>query len=472
MFLTLRIESYRKQAPAEPVERRFDHLGGTIGRAPGNDLALPDPDKYISRTHCRVDYAQGSYTLIDVGSNPSWVNDRPLGAGRSEALADGDRVTIGDYVLQVTVDEPQQAVDVPLFAPEYLSQYPFQAQAQSPEPAICDPGPVDSLAAARILDTGPALGLQGCRDPLGLNLFGEGPGAGDPLAFRGSEPDHAPPQFAAFSEAAPQPMPPTPQVIPVAPAPAAQLLIPEDYDPLADFLAPPAQVAASGEPAAAAPTAAHVPAPVPIAGDGEVLQAMLRGLGLPDLAPGKPPAQVAGLVGAMLREATAGTMAVLLARAMTKRESRLELTVLGAQANNPLKFFPDAGGALAQMVTQAMPGYMAPVKAYASAFDDLKAHEMAVIAGMRAALAGVLARFDPALIESAMEPEGVMDKVLASSRKARMWDRMVELHGQIVREAQDDFQHLFGERFSCAYEDQIERLNQQKAQVRDHVVEP
>eukprot|EP01034_Spumella_vulgaris_P041174 gene41174-50968_t len=160
----------------------------------------------------------------------------------------------------------------------------------------------------------------------------------------------------------------------------------------------------------------------------------------------------------MLREATSGTMAVLMARAMTKRESRLEMTVLGAQANNPLKFFPDAESALSQMLTNAMSGYMPPVKSIGSAFEDLKAHELAVIAGMRAALDGVLARFNPALIE-AKEPEGVMDKMMATTRKARMWERMVELYDDILREADDDFQHLFGENFSAAYEDQIGRLH-------------
>jgi type VI secretion system protein len=193
-------------------------------------------------------------------------------------------------------------------------------------------------------------------------------------------------------------------------------------------------------------------------GGDEVLQALLRGLGLTGLRTTKSPVETAELVGAMLREATSGTMAVLMARAMTKRESRLEMTVLGAQANNPLKFFPDAESALSQMLTNALSGYMPPVKSIGSAFEDLKAHELAVIAGMRAALDGVLARFNPALIE-AKEPEGVMDKMMATARKARMWERMVELYDDILREADDDFQHLFGEKFSAAYEDQIGRLH-------------
>jgi type VI secretion system protein len=472
MSLTLRIQSYRNQAPASPVERRFDHLGGTIGRAAGNALELPDPGKYISRTHCKVDFVDGRYTVIDLGSNPSWVNDRPLGAGKAATLADGDRLIIGDYVLLAAVEEAAMPVAAPVFEPAYSAEHPFQAQpvvaAAAPEPAYLNPN--DSLSGARILDTGAGPGMLGAPsadDPLGLNLFGPGAAAPDPLAFRGSEFDHAPPQFAAFGAAVAEPLPhAVPVAAPVmapapnaAPAPSAQLLIPDDYDPLADFLPPRIQAAPPAPGPQLPPAVASAPA-----ADGEVMQALLRGLGLPGLKLARTPAETAELVGAMLREATAGTMAVLLARAMTKRESRLEMTVMGAQANNPLKFFPDAESALAQMLTNAMAGYMPPLKSFGSAFEDLKAHELAVIAGMRAALAGVLARFDPAVIEQRIEPGGMVDRMIGAGRKARMWDRMVELYDEIAREAQDDFQRLFGECFSAAYQDQIGRLRAEQRQ--------
>jgi type VI secretion system FHA domain protein len=471
MSLTLRIQSYRKQAPEQSVERRFDHLGGTIGRAAGNDLELPDPAKYISRTHCKVDYVDGRYTLVDMGSNPSWVNERPLGPGKSALLADGDLLIIGDYVLQAAVDEPAAPAAAPVFEPDYSPAHPFQAQpAQASEELVPEyVNPNDTLSSAKILDTGAGAGMLGAPsadDPLGLNLFAGPVAADSALAFRGSEFDHAPPQLAAFAPELPAPpsvaVMRTAPAVPVAPPAAMQgasLLIPDDYDPLADFLPPRIQPAA--EPLSArSPPASLVPTGRRAAAqEDEVLQALLRGLGLPELKLDRPPAETAELVGAMLREATAGTMEVLMARAMTKRESRLELTVLGAHANNPLKFFPDAKEALAQMLTNAMAGYMAPLRSFGSAFDDLKAHEMAVIAGMRSALAGVLERFNPAVIEQRME-QGVMDKMLSTSRKARMWDRMVELYGEIAREAEDDFQRLFGERFSSAYADQIDRLQQ------------
>jgi FHA domain-containing protein/type VI secretion system protein len=220
---------------------------------------------------------------------------------------------------------------------------------------------------------------------------------------------------------------------------------------------------APSAPSAPAPpvTAPAAPSAAP-ASDSEILQALLRGLGLPDLKLNRSGAEVAETVGAMLREATAGTIDVLMARALTKKESRIDMTMLSVRANNPLKFFPNADGALTQMLTGAMAGYMPPVQAMAGAFDDLRAHELAVIAGMRAALAAVLHRFDPAKIEQRLAVPTVFDKMMGASRKAKMWDRLVELYGEIAREADDDLQRLFGEKFSEAYEEQVERLRQAK----------
>jgi type VI secretion system FHA domain protein len=212
---------------------------------------------------------------------------------------------------------------------------------------------------------------------------------------------------------------------------------------------------------AAPPAPAQAPrAPGTAAVDDPVIQALLRGLGLAELNTKRSAEEIAEMAGAMLREATAGTMGVLMGRAMTKRESRLDMTMISAAANNPLKFFPDADSALTQMMGGAMPGYMPAPRAFATAFDDLKAHELAIMAGMRAALEGVLARFDPAAIEARLQVPTVMDKMLASNRKAKMWDRMVELYTQMAVEADSDFHRLFGEAFGQAYEEQVARLRQ------------
>ncbi|HEV2609617.1 MAG TPA: type VI secretion system-associated FHA domain protein TagH [Noviherbaspirillum sp.] len=453
MPLTLRIQSYRSQPMSAPMVKRFDASGGSVGRTPENDLVLNDPSKYISRAHAKVAFRDGAYYLADTGSNPSMVNQRPLGNGREVKLAHGDLLTIGDYVIEVVVEaesispasaavktalpplpEPKPKPVPPLFQP------PVPPAAQARPSAGHFPHQHDPLSTASILG-GVGIDQPAVRsgaDPLGLNLFGSI--APDPQAhiIRGAESDHVSPEVQAF-----------PAAQNVAASPMA---IPDDYDPLADYrpAAPPATVARPAAPTTpSAPTGAQ---------DSAVLQALLKGMGLSGVPMNRPATEVAETVGAMLREAVTGTMAVLVARSMTKRESRIEMTMIASQANNPLKFFPDAQSALKQMLTNELSGYMPPVKSIGSAFDDLKAHELAVIAGMRAALAGVLQRFDPAMIEEKLKASSVMDMMLATNRKAKMWDHIVELYEDISREADDDFQRLFGDTFSAAYEEQINRL--------------
>jgi FHA domain-containing protein/type VI secretion system protein len=164
----------------------------------------------------------------------------------------------------------------------------------------------------------------------------------------------------------------------------------------------------------------------------------------------------------MLREALAGTMGVLRSRSATKREARLEVTMIVARDNNPLKFFPDVDGALAQMLSGRGGGYLSPGEAIGQAFGDIQAHELAVLAGMRAAFAHMLGRFDPAEIAARLPEGGVIDKVL-SNRKARLWDLFVETQAETVREADEDFQNLFGRVFNGAYEAQIEALRTARA---------
>jgi len=518
--LTLRILTYRNQPvpPAAPV--RFGADGGHVGRAPDNALVLDDPSKYISRVHARVFARDGAFVIEDLGSNPSVVNDRPVGKGNQAVLGQGDRVMIGDYLLQAALESappqptlapaPANNAALPPFeppppaAPAYLPPLDFAPAA----PAAPGPGAPskpdampDLLAGASILDVAPGQAGVGADDPLGLNLFAP---AAPP---RAAESDHVSPELMAFSRVGPAPgSAPTPAAPSGLPPAASRnaFAIPDDYDPLADLFPPaaplvppvvaprtpppdatvfviePAPVFASPAPVSAppAPVSVSMPARVPAApatpappdtapaSDDAVLQALLRGLGLPGLQPGRPATEVAELVGAMLREATSGTMDVLMARALTKKESRIDMTMLAVRANNPLKFFPHAEGALTQMLTATMAGYMPPLEAMAGAFDDLRAHELAVIAGMRAALGAVLQRFDPAAIEARLAVPSVMDKVLSSSRKAKLWDRLVELYGEIAREADDDLQRLFGEKFSEAYEEQVARLRQAKHQER------
>jgi type VI secretion system protein len=628
-ILALRVAKFNDEPVAEPITTEFGPAGGTIGRASDCTLVLPDQQRAISRVHARVEYRDGEYLLCDLGSNPSVLNQRALGGTREARLADGDRLLIGPYLLEVTLAERSGG-----------------ARGLT--------GGVDPLAAAQVLSgpplgdlTGDAFGL-GMLDPLGQPGFGEASRISSRPGYAGSESDHISPEMEAFSAPVAVPVSrergeaPVGSFAPASSSPAASFApspavssplsssahggIPADYDPLADALAqwetppahpsgapplaspspshyapperlaplaapplgtplpsvqagptglpaslldgplsggettpfddlfssgspsppahaepgpldflapipastpipiPAAPVAAPASPAAAAfaPLAAtpsmpapasrpepaamdesgyaatpYTPAAAPAApftpvaqGDSAApvaqvaavatapqpatrasapataanlsptLAALLDGLGLdPSRAPNLPELELARLAGAMLRESLRGTMAVLRARSLTKRENRLEVTVIIARDNNPLKFFPDVDSALSQMLTGRGAGYLPPAAALERAFNDIESHELAVMAGMRAALAHVLGRFDPATIEAQLSEQGVLEKVL-SNRKAKLWDRFVELQGAVAREAEDDFQRLFGKAFNDAYEAQIEALGE------------
>ena len=100
-------------APADDLSASFDELGGSIGRADGNQLVLPDPERSISRQHARVVFRSGQYAIVDNGSNPIAVNHNAVPIGREQTLWPGDLVQIGAYVLKVSQGAASKAAANP-----------------------------------------------------------------------------------------------------------------------------------------------------------------------------------------------------------------------------------------------------------------------------------------------------------------------------------------------------------------------
>ncbi|MCE6981859.1 type VI secretion system-associated FHA domain protein TagH, partial [Pseudomonas frederiksbergensis] len=141
-----------------------------------------------------------------------------------------------------------------------------------------------------------------------------------------------------------------------------------------------------------------------------------------------------------------------------KGEFRMQQTMIRPAENNPLKFAPNAEEALLLLLRHGNHAFMAPDQAVRDSFDDLRAHQLAVMAGVEAAIKHLLARFEPAQLESRLgEPAG-LSKLFAGSRQAQYWQQFTELYSKISREAEDDFQDLFGREFSRAYEEHSARL--------------
>lgn len=253
-----------------------------------------------------------------------------------------------------------------------------------------------------------------------------------------------------------------PRAIP-SPPPSAPAL--PDFDdllaPTPNPMAPPPAPSAMPSPrlARAAPVAPP-PAPRPRnpgadAASADLLEALLSGLNAPNLVIDELTPELMHKIGALMHEATAGTIALLNARSTVKREMRADVTMIASGRNNPLKFSPDARLALRYLFGPQMPGFMDAREAMQDAYSDLRAHEFGFMAGLRAALTGVLKRFEPEQLESRVPEKGGLNALLPANRKAKLWDHFSELYRQLTIEAEEDFHALFGREFLRAYEEHV-----------------
>jgi FHA domain-containing protein len=193
----------------------------------------------------------------------------------------------------------------------------------------------------------------------------------------------------------------------------------------------------------------------------QLLQALLDGIGIPSLElQGGLEEATMRKIGEILRVSFDGTVEMMIARAMTKREVRTDVTMILAEKNNPIKFAPDGRAAIMQLLGKPFPGFMTHEDAIRDAYEDLRAHEVGVLAGMRAALKAVLNRFDPASLEKKITSKSSLESVLPHLRKAKLWDLYTEMSSQILAEAEDEFQSLFGKAFREVYEAEVEKVKQ------------
>ena len=503
---------------AEPRRIEAGGQDATLGRAPDCTLVLPDDQRVISRVQARIEWRGGNCVLVDLGSNPTLVNGHALDGSRETLLRSGDTLRIGAYSVAVVIEpagdqapaedapyempggawtEPPKAAtwhgtqeDAPLIPPLIPLDWDAQPKAApaGKGPAATDsPFLDDPLAATPLLRDQPAGGVDANQDLLAALGSGSQP-LGLPSGSA-ARPVGGPAFERVSPERAVSVLPPLPVV--------QHALIPHDYDALAaatmsgnarDRVHPQAVEAEARSAAPAGPDARiaamepeppaslEPPEPPPpkmehrqdtppetpaqtATGADPVFAALLDGLGLDaaQFTPHSKP-ELARVIGAMLREATQGTMAALRSRSVAKLESRMAMTLIEPRDNNPLKFFPDVDTALGQMLGRPNAAYLGPQAAMRAAFRDLQGHELAVVAGMRAALGEALANIAPERIEASLRPASGVAGLLVNHR-ARLWQQFVDTYEHAVRHADDDFQQTFGESFSRAYHAQLSAMS-------------
>ncbi|MBA4963002.1 type VI secretion system-associated FHA domain protein TagH [Pseudomonas aeruginosa] len=476
MPLRLTITSYHKLTPGQCSEKVLDQGQLTIGRGPDNDWVLPDPERLVSSRHCTILNRDGVYYLTDTSTNGVLLVNagHRLRRGNSEPLQDGETVRLGEYDILV-----QLGHDIALPGSGNPQTDPFTSfdalmsrQAAGSAPAFAEPAPTPHPAVTAHFQGGSPLDTK---PDLFDFLTPPPPGAAP-------RPDHVPAEQHDFRP--PEPViPPPPATTPAPPPAGGAPLIPADWDPFAELLGntpapsatPVAQPLPTAEPTPLAmpfadpgitqqPQPASVAAPTPPASatataGGDLLQAFLRGAGMTQLKvdPAGAEAQMEA-IGRSYRGLVEGLVDVLRARASLKGEFRMAQTMIQPVQNNPLKFAPNVDEAMLLLLRRDNQAFMAPDRAVADSFEDLKAHQLAVMAGVQAAIRHLLARFEPAALEARFGKPAGLSGLLPGARQAQNWDSFTELYAKILREAEDDFQELFGREFSRAYEEHSARL--------------
>ncbi|VWC70529.1 FHA-family protein [Burkholderia lata] len=452
----------------------FHPPGGTIGRASDNHLVLRDDTRQISRLQALLQVGDDECLLKNLSSvSTIEVNREPVGYAQERPLNTGDIIRIGPYVLRAERDDGGDGDDAPVIdmATGTGGHVDTHAQAHgSATPAQASSSRVDTKGA-------------------GNRLWGL---LQDRLAPRGKAADAgARPGGPARADAA-QPANRAAQSVPSAPsqrdlhqlstdpldlftqssgAPGASRTAQQvdlgnaDRDASSATQAdhapewtqhvrvqPAAARAADPQPAdEPAPHTARAPTP------DELLSAFFEGAGLDTAAESHQwSAEQLYIAGQLLALFANGTVELLSSRSILKREVKAHMTMLLDRENNPLKLLPDGGAVLRQMFGLPLPGFMSPQSAVSDAFQDLHAHQIGMVAGMRAALMDLLTRFSPQRLRERDDAMRWYEKRVPVLYKARMWDRYAATHRDTVFAIEDDFASVFGKAFLAAYDAEVE----------------
>lgn len=426
--LILSVVSSQRDSLGADYTHTFVGGVGSIGRDEACEWPLPDAA--VSRRHAAVRLLNGTFFIEDLSTNGTYVGgsdeSHRLVKNQPRPLRDGDQIFIGDYQIvasledaSVSAETPEDATAIWVQPPEPPTQRFEPAAGDAPgsltpdEPLVPSPGgevdPLKLLAASAASPHAPAAPP---RAPVSPPDAGHSASGGEVAPGNGLD----------------EPMPP---LSPVPPVDAGGGQIPADWWKQTAEPAPPA----AAPPPAPAPREPFAPAGAP--------------------APGMP-----GTAGAnddaLVRELVAGLMEVLAARAEIKRRFRVTMTMIQARENNPLKFAVNADEAMAKLFGGVSNGYLGPKEAFDEAFRDLKAHQIAMLAGMREAFDKMLNQFDPHRLEARFE--NTLGKGKLPFVKDRHWKLYKELFDELTADAEDSFHHLFGNAFATAYEQEMQKL--------------
>ncbi|NHZ82297.1 type VI secretion system-associated FHA domain protein TagH [Massilia sp. CCM 8695] len=472
-----------------PVSKDFSRPGATIGRGADNHLVLVDDTRQISRLQASVRIDDSGTYLANLSTVcPVEVNDAALTGDQPWRLRDGDQVRIGLYLLQVGEQQAANSGANPLppvadveIAPVRVALAPAPPAATvAPDDAFWDnlvsdfaPAPSARLFAATAPVAAPLAVAQAAApevllpddalatlsnpsvDPLD---FFANPGAESHSNLFADNASALPDTSTALLELAQQ------EHAASAPFDTSALFGRAIGSGVQAEPAPArfaADMASSPIQTATRPTACDPAPPTPDAAN--MVAAFLEGAGF---TPNEGSLTEAHFhqAGRLLSKLVGGSMNLLTSRTIIKREVKAELTMMLDKENNPLKLLPDAQTVLKQMFGPSFSGFMTSERAVDDTFHDLQAHQMGMLAGMRAALNQLLRNFSPEVVDKQMGADVWYERLMPKGRDGRAWVRYRALHQAAVTAVEEDFHTVFGQVFLSAYDAEVELYRAQRVQ--------
>lgn len=459
MALKLRVISDHYKALGKRSSRLFGVTGGRIGRAQDNDWILPDPDRYISSHHCRVEFRAGQWMLEDTSTNGVFINgsDVPVSVEGPRVLKDGDRLRMGDYEIIVSIDDRQD------FPPDASGQLPIPprigSRRGSPAPEIdlgeeLDLTDLLSDAAMKSVEqpaepARPAAGNGASAD----GAFDLNKALGLDLQARSALTNTVPgrPTRSGFTSLLDNPEEPEQRTV-VGGKPDDWQMQTKPYDRKSlQALTQGALTRPATERPAAAPAARR--------SEGSTLEpssaveAFCRGAGIdPASIPLETQHALMQIAGQMVREVVLGLMDVLKGRADQKNRLRLSQTGIQPVDNNPLKFSASVDEALVKLFDgHSNSRYLGPVEAIRDSFADLRSHQQALSAAIQAAIDEVMNRIEPGELQERFDRGLKRGALLGAANKMKYWDLYTEFYHVLNQRNEQNLPTLFAEELARTY---------------------
>ncbi|HJN51565.1 MAG: type VI secretion system-associated FHA domain protein TagH [Pseudomonadales bacterium] len=469
MSITLACISNQDNRRSGSREIELGRQGGTIGRAADNDFVVDDPERFASNHHCRIFHDNRGYCIEDTSSNGTVVNnEKELFRGQTHVLQSGDILTIGDCIIEIEV-QPEASRPEPS-RPRSRQPRPPQRPAVErsdegfddldEEPLEADPIPRQSDSKSRPsakqtdLSIDEAFSFSERKEQTPKQVPEPSPGRRATAKHGAEDIERAP--AAKQKRGKGRATPPRKE----RPAPARK----ERGAPAKrkrGVRATPAGQAAKQPRAAPSRKEKAPPASdqIDTQDNDQIKLAFFAFLSELDMEPqqltGLDEVEFMHMAGKILRILTDGMMEILKARGDVKKSFRMDTTKIKGVQNNALKFSGSPEEAIYRMLTM-QPGFLEPLESVDEAVQDAKAHQIAMVSGMNAAIHSVLLSFDPKKLEE------TLDQGFAIGKKAKYWDRYIEKYTQIAQDSERNFNDLFAEAFRHSYEEQVRRVEDEE----------